>query len=72
MVELGNITGIILSSFSFEEAWSVLEPMVVFIIGMVIYSIFIFKFYREGSSTGMFLSYGFCLFGGYDCIASVE
>jgi len=35
-----------LSGFSISEAYSVLKPLVLFVAGMVIYSIFIFKLYR--------------------------
>lgn len=36
----------ITSSFSITEAIEILKPLVYFVIGMVIYSIFVFKFYR--------------------------
>jgi len=41
-----NITTYLFGELSLKEGMSVLEPMFVFIIGMVIYSIFIFKFYN--------------------------
>ncbi len=34
------------ASFTPVEAYSVLKPLVIFIIGMVIYAVFIYKFYR--------------------------
>jgi hypothetical protein len=33
-------------SFDFNTAYEILRPLTVFVIGMVVYSIFIFKFYR--------------------------
>lgn len=45
-----GITG----QFTLTEGWSVLEPMIVFIIGMVIYSIFIYKFYHLISRRNVF------------------
>lgn len=39
-----NLIG--LSSFSISEAYVILKPLILFVIGMVVYSIFIFKFYR--------------------------
>ena len=44
MVELINISGPILATP--ENITLILKPLVIFIIGMVIYSVFIFKFYR--------------------------
>lgn len=35
-----------ISRFSFSDAYLVLAPLVVFVAGMVIYSIFVFRFYR--------------------------
>ena len=35
-----------LTNFSISEAYAILKPLILFIIGMVIYSIFIFKLYR--------------------------
>lgn len=35
-----------LSEFSWTEAFAILKPLSIFIIGVVIYSVFIFKFYR--------------------------
>lgn len=43
-----------LASLSLQEGWTVLEPMIVFIVGMVIYSIFIFKFYNFISRKSIF------------------
>jgi len=36
----------LLSSFNIKEAYNILKPLILFIIGMVVYSVFIFKFYR--------------------------
>ncbi len=36
----------VLTNFSISEAYTILKPLILFIIGMVIYSIFVFKFYR--------------------------
>ena len=44
MVELINVTGAILPTK--ENLTLVLKPLVMFIIGIVIYAVFIFKFYR--------------------------
>jgi len=44
MVDLINITGSV--SFSSAEAWDVLKPALLFLLGMLVYSVFIFKFYR--------------------------
>jgi hypothetical protein len=33
-------------NFSFAEMWAIAKPFIIFVIGMVIYAIFIFKFYR--------------------------
>ncbi|MBI2507492.1 hypothetical protein HYV89_00905 [Candidatus Woesearchaeota archaeon] len=41
-----SMLGLVKSSLSIEEAIRVAKPLVVFVIGMVIYSIFIFKFYK--------------------------
>jgi hypothetical protein len=38
-----NVTGV---EFTVEEAVSVLQPLIILILGIVIYSVFIFKFYR--------------------------
>jgi len=35
-----------LVDLSFNEAYNILKPLVIFIFGMVIYSVFIFNFYR--------------------------
>jgi len=43
---IGNFTELALQNFTVAEAQSILLPVIQFIIGMVIYSIFIFKFYR--------------------------
>jgi hypothetical protein len=42
---VGNFSALA-QNFTLTEAYSVLIPLVLFILGMVIYSIFIFKFYR--------------------------
>ena len=34
------------STFSITEAFSTIEPLIFFVIGMAIYSVFVFKFYR--------------------------
>lgn len=52
MVELINITGPIIASP--ENITLILKPLVIFIIGMVIYSVFIFKFYRFVSKKDIF------------------
>ena len=44
MVELINVTSPIIATP--ENITLILKPLVTFIIGMVIYSVFIFKFYR--------------------------
>ncbi|MBU1111776.1 MAG: hypothetical protein ABIG93_04485 [archaeon] len=44
MVDLFNVTGPVV--FSWSEAWLFWRPLLIFIVGMVIYGIFIFKFYR--------------------------
>jgi hypothetical protein len=43
-----------LNTASYEEAISVLEPLIIFVIGMVLYSVFIFKFYRFIASRNIF------------------
>lgn len=43
-----------LTSFSLEEAYVVLEPLAIFIIGMAIYSIFIFKLYKLAATRDIF------------------
>ncbi|MBU0530747.1 MAG: hypothetical protein ABIH52_03090 [Candidatus Aenigmatarchaeota archaeon] len=45
MALIENVT-LFIRDFSVQEGLTVLEPMIVFIIGMVIYSMFIFKFYN--------------------------
>ena len=44
--DISNILTYFLGTLSLTEARLVLEPLIIFIIGMVIYSIFVFKFYR--------------------------
>ena len=44
----------VLTQTSFSEALSTLEPMVIFVAGMVIYTVFIFKFYKFISKKDMF------------------
>jgi len=44
----------ITKDFSLAEAQTILEPLIVFIIGMVIYAVFIFKFYRFISRRNIF------------------
>lgn len=50
MVDLLNVTNAVtntaLSTFSTQDAFEILRPLATFIAGIVIYSIFIFKFYR--------------------------
>lgn len=41
MIDLASLSGL-----NAEEAYDILKPLILFIIGMVVYSIFIFKFYR--------------------------
>ena len=41
-----DFANIALSQFSFAEFLSTIKPLAVFVLGMVIYSVFIFKFYR--------------------------
>ena len=43
MVDILNITS---NAFSFNEAVSTTKPLLFYVIGIVIYSIFIFKFYK--------------------------
>lgn len=50
ITSLLNVTG----DFSLQEARVILEPLIVFIIGMVIYAVFIFKFYRFIGSKNIF------------------
>ena len=50
MTSLLDITG----EFSLAEARIILEPLIIFIIGMVIYALFIFKFYRFISRRNIF------------------
>jgi len=45
-VVLDYILGLFEGTFSVKEAIQVAKPLVIFVIGMVIYSIFIFKFYK--------------------------
>ena len=40
--------------FSFAEARTVLEPLIMFVIGMVVYSLFVFKFYKFISRKDIF------------------
>ena len=52
-----NITNSItdmFSSLSLAEGWLVLEPLVIFIVGMFIYSVFVFKFYKFISRKDIF------------------
>lgn len=51
-----NITFLlgITREFSLSEAQTILEPLIIFIIGMVIYAVFIFKFYRFISRRNIF------------------
>ncbi len=54
---LENITGYfqgVVNNLSLEGARLTLEPLMVFVIGMVIYSVFIFAFYRFISKRDMF------------------
>lgn len=54
---LQNITSTVtdfLSRLSLAEGRLVLEPLIIFIIGMVIYSIFVFKFYKFISRKDIF------------------
>lgn len=44
MVDYLNITGPV--NFSLAEGWLSWKPLLLFVIGMVIYGIFVFKFYR--------------------------
>lgn len=41
-----NITGMDIASLSITEAESAITPLIIFVVGVVAYSIFIFKFYR--------------------------
>jgi hypothetical protein len=45
VIDLVDLTGL-LTNFSFTEAYDVLLPLVLFIFGMIVYSIFIFRFYK--------------------------
>lgn len=45
MADIGNFTALV-EHFTVTEAIDVVTPMALFLLGMVIYSIFIFKFYR--------------------------
>jgi hypothetical protein len=49
-----NVSILGVAEFSLAEARLVLEPLVIFIIGMVIYAIFIFKLYRFISRRNIF------------------
>ncbi len=51
-----NMTSLleITKNFSLAEAQTILEPLIVFIIGMIIYAVFIFKFYRFISRRNIF------------------
>jgi len=44
MADLLNITGPV--AFSWTEGWLAWKPLLIFVIGMAIYGIFVFKFYR--------------------------
>lgn len=46
MVDLSSITNMVVAGFSLIEATALWRPLVVFVIGVAIYSFFIFKFYR--------------------------
>ncbi|MEX0932897.1 MAG: hypothetical protein WDZ77_02250 [Candidatus Pacearchaeota archaeon] len=54
MLELGQILGDVALTFSFSEALLISKPLLLFIFGMGIYSIFIFKFYRFVSKREIF------------------
>ena len=41
-----NITDVVAVSLSITEAQSTITPLIFFIVGIVAYSVFIFKFYR--------------------------
>lgn len=72
---LENLTqslGSLPSALTFAEGWSIIQPLLLFIIGMVIYSIFVFKFYRfiarrdvfrisEGGKTSFLARVGYAL-----------
>ncbi|MFC1768842.1 hypothetical protein ACFLZX_03690 [Nanoarchaeota archaeon] len=49
-----NITAINITGLSLTEATSVLQPMLFYLLGIVIYSVFIFKFYRFLGSRDFF------------------
>lgn len=56
-MSLENITssiGEFFSSLSFSQASATLQPLIIFIIGMVVYSIFVFKFYKFIASKDIF------------------
>ena len=46
--------GSFIGQFSIQQALTILEPLILFLIWMVIYSIFIFKFYKIISSRDIF------------------
>jgi len=60
MVEFTRTLVDISSGFSLAEAFSLLKPLLLFIIGMSVYSLFIFKFYRFVAKKDIFK---FHLFG---------
>lgn len=43
-----------ISDFSLAKAWYLLQPLILFLIGMTIYSIFVFKFYKFMSRKEIF------------------
>ena len=54
MVDALNLTRTALANFSLAEASTFLQPLILFVIGIAIYSIFIFKFYRFIASKNIF------------------
>lgn len=46
MVDLSSITQMAIYGFSVPEATALWRPLIVFVIGVAIYSLFVFKFYR--------------------------
>ncbi len=54
MVDISRFYNVSALGFSIEEAQTVIQPLVLFVAGIVIYSIFIFKFYRFIASRDIF------------------
>jgi hypothetical protein len=49
-----SLAATIFGQLSLAEGWAVLEPLIVFVTGMVIYSVFVFKFYKFISRRNIF------------------